>query len=45
MGMERLEHSAHTLKLAMDLGGITSLSAEEVTALYEIRKKIGPKSL
>jgi L-fuculose-phosphate aldolase len=44
-GMERLEHSALILKNAKELGGITSLSDEEVQVLKEMRKKIGPRTL
>jgi L-fuculose-phosphate aldolase len=44
-GMDRLEHTAHILKLATELGGITSLPANEVTILREMRKSLGPRTL
>lgn len=44
-GMERLEHSAQILFLAHQLGGLTSLPAEEVSVLQEMRKKLGEKLL
>lgn len=40
-GMERIEHSAQILATAHKLGGLHPLPAEEVTYLYELRKKIG----
>lgn len=43
-GMERIEHAAHILHLAVTLGGLTSLPAEEVRALREIRARLGDKS-
>lgn len=42
-GMERLEHSAEILMKATLLGGITNLPEKEVTALRELRKKLGDK--
>jgi len=45
MGMERLEHSAEILYKAKTLGGLTELEAQEVKALYEMRKQIGNKNL
>lgn len=44
-GMERLEHSAMVLKAAWELGGLTSLSAEEVAVLKEMRAKLGERTL
>ncbi|MFP5519364.1 MAG: class II aldolase/adducin family protein [Bdellovibrionia bacterium] len=44
-GMERIEHSAQILKTAVELGGLTVLPDEELKALYEMRKKIGPQLL
>ncbi len=43
-GMERIEHVAHILRLAVTLGGLTSLSADEVAALRAIRGRLGDKS-
>jgi L-fuculose-phosphate aldolase len=40
-GMERIEHSAQTLKLAHDLGGLTTLPEGEIKYLKELRKKLG----
>ena len=40
-GMERLEHSADILMRAKQLGGLTSLSKEQVAALDKIRASIG----
>lgn len=45
MGMERLEHSAQILYLSESLKELTHLPDEEVNALKEMRKKIGPKTL
>ncbi|MBC86291.1 MAG: aldolase [Bdellovibrionaceae bacterium] len=45
MGMERIEHVSQILMSAEKLGGMTMLPAEEITALYELRKKLGPKLL
>ena len=42
-GMERVEHIAQTLYLAEGLGGITSLSPEEVQKLRRLREKMGEK--
>ena len=36
-GIDRVEHAATVLKAAMEIGGITSLPAEEVEALYAMR--------
>jgi len=44
-GMERLEHISFILKSASDLGGITSLPAEEVSVLREMRAKMGERTL
>jgi L-fuculose-phosphate aldolase len=44
-GMERIEHSALILKSAQELGGLTTLPAQEVAALRELRKKLGEKIL
>ncbi len=40
-GMERIEHSAHILAMAKQIGGLIPLPKEEVEYLYELRKKIG----
>jgi len=45
MGMERLEHSAQILYLSQSLKQLTHLPEEEVSALKEMRKKIGPKTI
>ncbi len=45
MGMERLEHSAEILYKAKTLKDLTYLPADEMQALYELRKKIGNKTL
>lgn len=44
-GMERLEHAAQILKYAKELGGITELPKVEVDALFEMRKKLGERTL
>jgi len=44
-GMERIEHSAVILRTALDLGGLSSLSAEEVAVLREMRKRLGERIL
>jgi L-fuculose-phosphate aldolase len=44
-GLERIEHSAQILAEAEKLGGLHPLPPEEVTYLYELRKKIGEKLL
>ena len=44
-GMERIEHSALILAKAAQLGGLTSLPAEEVQALREMRKNLGERLL
>ena len=44
-GMERLEHSAQILKMALELGGLSSLPSGEVAALREMRKKLGERTL
>jgi len=44
-GMERLEHAAHILKLAVELGGITSLPPSEIKHLRQLRTQIGNVSL
>jgi L-fuculose-phosphate aldolase len=43
-GMERIEHAAHILRLAVTLGGLTALPADEVAALRAIRARLGDKS-
>lgn len=40
-GMERIENSAQILAQAQALGGLNPLPPEEVSYLYELRKKIG----
>lgn len=44
-GMERIEHSALILAKAVQLGGLTSLPAEEILALYQMRKNMGDRLL
>jgi L-fuculose-phosphate aldolase len=44
-GMERVEHVAQILKAAHELGGLHSLPAEDVRALIDARRKIGPRTL
>jgi L-fuculose-phosphate aldolase len=44
-GIERLEHTAEILMYAKTLGGITNLSADEVSELRSLRKIIGERSL
>lgn len=44
-GMERLEHSAQILLHAYTLGGLTSLPAQEIEFLRNMRAKIGEKIL
>lgn len=44
-GMERIEHSAEMLWKAQTLGGLTSLPAEELSALRTMRTQIGPRLL
>lgn len=44
-GIERLEHSAHILWLAHTLGRPEALPPEELGALRELRKNLGPKTL
>lgn len=44
-GIERLEHSAYILKIAQDLGELTTLPTEEVQALKDLRAKLGDKTL
>jgi L-fuculose-phosphate aldolase len=44
-GMERIEHSADILSRAKVLGQLTSLPAEEVEALREMRQKMGERLL
>lgn len=44
-GMERLEHVAGILKSAEELGGLTALPKEEVEALWEMRRKLGERTL
>lgn len=45
MGMERLEHCAEILYRAQLLGGLTELESSEIEALWELRKKIGNRTL
>ena len=45
LGMERLEHSAEILYRAKTLNDLSFISDEEMQALYEIRIKIGNKTL
>jgi len=42
-GIERIEHVALILKTAQDLGHVTALPPEEVTALTRIRAALGPR--
>ncbi len=44
-GMERLEHCALILKAAVELGGLTSLPAEEFRALCAMRAQMGDRTL
>jgi L-fuculose-phosphate aldolase len=44
-GIERLEHCAHILKLAQDMGGLPSLPASELVALQALRRKLGDRTL
>lgn len=44
-GMERLEHSALTLRLAYQLGGLTTLPGGEIDALKAIRARLGDRTL
>ncbi len=44
-GMERLEHSAHILKLSKELGGITNMQSDEIEALRVIRAQSGGRTL
>ena len=45
LGMERVEHTAHILYLAKNMGEISELPKEEIQALHEKRKTIGSKLL
>ncbi len=45
MGMERLEHSAEILYRAQLLGGLSFIDDAEMQALWDLRKKIGNKTL
>lgn len=45
LGMERLEHSAEILYKAKTLNDLSFISDQEMQALYELRKKIGNKTL
>lgn len=45
VGMERLEHSAEILYKAKTLGQLTTLPADEVTALKDMRRQMGEKLL
>jgi L-fuculose-phosphate aldolase len=42
-GIERLEHVAQILKAAVELGGLSPLPEEELTALRHIRAGLGPR--
>lgn len=44
-GMERLEHAAVILKAAHELGGLTKLSEDELTALHALRTQLGDRTL
>lgn len=44
-GVERIEHAAKVLCLALQMGGITELPREEIEALRDMRKKLGDKIL
>lgn len=44
-GMERIEHSALILAKAVQLGGLTSLPADEVQALRQLRATLGERLL
>ena len=44
-GMERLEHISQILMHAYSLGGLTSLPAEEIQVLREMRKNLGERTL
>lgn len=44
-GMERIEAISVILKLAKDLGGLTSLPLEELKYLRELRREIGNRTL
>jgi L-fuculose-phosphate aldolase len=44
-GMERIEHSALILAKAVQLGGLTSLPADEVAALKKMRAEMGERLL
>lgn len=45
MGMERLEHSAEILYRAKTLKDLSFIDDDEMLALFELRKKIGNKTL
>ena len=45
MGVERVEHAAQILWRAQAIGGLTSLPADEVQALREMRKNAGNRIL
>ncbi len=45
MGMERLEHSAEILYRAQLLGGLSFIDENEMQALWEMRRKIGNRTL
>jgi L-fuculose-phosphate aldolase len=44
-GMERIEHSALILAKAVQLGGLTSLPAEELAVLHKMREELGARLL
>lgn len=44
-GMERIEHSALILAKAVQLGGLTSLPADEVAVLHQMREELGERLL
>jgi L-fuculose-phosphate aldolase len=44
-GMERAEHVAQILKSAFELGGLTPLGPQEIAALTDARRRLGPRTL
>lgn len=45
MGIERIEHAAETLRLAVSLGGLSEISSQDFETLKKMRKKIGERTL
>jgi L-fuculose-phosphate aldolase len=43
LGIERLEHVAQILKVAVELGGISAMETEALSALHAARQKLGPR--